>query len=234
MLKKLLILNLDDLALYAGAECGLFLLVHLVSAAILFFAKEDTSFLFSGVVMPIAAAFAVLIAACAQVGVNFEMALRFGQTRRRALAQALGVTVIHGVFAMALAVLLVWLERLFVPALWVSLTGAKGALIDYVGNRSDWTGYLFIERVSLDWWWYPLLLAIGVAAGLILGALMQRFGQKGMWIIWAVVMVPTLGVQLLPMDSLPALGFLPFLLAALALAGLIWSVWSLLHATVRA
>lgn len=233
MLKKLLLYNMEDLALYAGLEGGLFLLVHLIIIAVLYFAKETSCFLFSGIVMPAAAALAVLIAGTAQVGVNFDLALRFGQTRRRALAQSLWVTAVHGAFAMALAALLAWLERLLAPGLWVALTGSKGALINYAGSWSAEPGYLFIESFSLAWWWYPLLLAAGMAAGVILGAVMQRFGGKGLWVIWTAIMLcnlfPALG------QVVPGGNHLVHLAAAgvVLAAGLAWSLWSLLCATVK-
>lgn len=246
MLRKLLKLNIDDLALYAGVEGGLFLLIHLVAAGVMFFAKESSAPLVCGVVMPITAVLLVLICCMAQVGVNFDMALRFGQTRRRALAQAIEITVIHGLLAMALAVLLAGLERLFAPRLWMGLAGKSQVVLGAAppipepGLAPDggmWlvaqADTLYVEPFTLDWWWYPLLLAAGIAAGLVLGAMMQRFGGKGLWIIWGVCMAPMILGQLLPRGAAESTAWIVPLLVIVFAAAFLWSIWSVLHAAVR-
>ena len=43
MLKKLIKLNLDDLLLYIGVECGLFLVIQIVVGCVMYFARPDTS-----------------------------------------------------------------------------------------------------------------------------------------------------------------------------------------------
>ena len=77
---------------------------------------------------------------------------------------------------------------------------------------------------------------IGLAAGFIVGACLQRFGSKGGWILWCVWMAICFAPQLLPLDdlSLPLPpDFLLYVAVVLAAVMLIWSVWSLLHAVVK-
>lgn len=234
MLKKLFGRDISDLAIYAGVECGLFLLVHLVVGVITDVTQEDTGLMFSGILMPIIAAIAAMVAAASQIGVNFTVALQFGQTRRRALGQSLGVAAVQGALAMVLALLLAGIERLFAPPLWAALVGADGVLVNYAGNRSDKPGYLFLGAAFLDWWWYPVLLAGGLALGLMIGALLQRYGAKGLWVIWAVIMLcnffPSLSRVILVKD---ALLYAAITGAVLGVLGLAWSLWSLLCAVVR-
>ena len=95
---------------------------------------------------------------------------------------------------------------------------------------------LVLSSFSLDWWWYPAILAIALAGGLILGAFIQRFGSKGGWIIWSIWMVVCLGPQFFGKQAMLIGDWNQYMIAAgglLAIACLIWSVWSLLHAVVK-
>lgn len=247
MLKKVIRLNLDDLALCLGVVGGLFLLIHGVTAAVLLVTGENSSILISGTVLPIAAGFMALIVAVAAMGVSFEQAVRFGQTRRRALGLELGRSLFMGVCSMALAALLTALEQIAAPALWLKLTGLQALSLDGplsvpapdLGAPVDpaWATTLYVGDFVLDWWWWPAILALALACGTIIGAVMQRFGAKGGWIIWGIWMVACFGPQLLG-GQVFAIGdwnmwMLPVALV-LGLAGLVWSVWSLLRAVIRA
>ena len=90
MLKKLIKLNLDDLALYLGVEGGLFLLIQIVIGCVMYFGRPTDSITVSCILFPIVGGFCALIAGISHVGVSFDQALRFGQTRRRALGLTLG------------------------------------------------------------------------------------------------------------------------------------------------
>ena len=125
MWKKVIRLNLDDLYLCLGAVAGVFLLIQLVTAGILAFTGEHSSIMISGVVLPIVAGIMTLIVGVAAVSVSFEQALRFGQTRRRAIFQELVRSLFMGGCSMALAALLTALERLVCPVLWLALSRAE-------------------------------------------------------------------------------------------------------------
>lgn len=252
MLRKLLNLNRNDLLLYLGIIGGTFLAAQIVTACALVFSDARGIPMVSGIILPITACVLIAFAGAANVGVSFGQALRFGQTRRRALGLTAGMTAVQGAAVMLLSLLLTALERLLLPALWLTLSGAERLMWGEVpplpavweGTDQGWqalldelSSTLYLDSFALDWWWYPLLLAIGLLAGLIIGAFLQRFGAKGAWIIWGIWMVLTFAPQLLGYNVL-MIGHWGWwavpLIAALVLAGLIWSVWSLLHAVVKA
>ena len=101
--KKLVRLNLDDLLLYLGVEGGLFLLVQIIIGCVMHFGRPDTSVTVACVIFPIVGGFTALIAGISHVGVSFDQALRFGQTRKRALGLTLGLASFEAAFALVLA-----------------------------------------------------------------------------------------------------------------------------------
>ena len=251
MLRKLLNLNRNDLLLYLGIIGGTFLAAQIVTACALVFSDARGIPMVSGIILPITACVLIAFAGAANVGVSFGQALRFGQTRRRALGLTAGMTAVQGAAVMLLSLLLTALERLLLPALWLALSGAERLMWGEVpslpavweGTDQGWqalldelSSTLYVDFYLLDWWWYLLLPLIGLLAGFIIGAFLQRFGGRGAWVIWGIWMVLTFTPQLLGYNVL-MIGQWGWwtvpLIAALVLAGLIWSVWSLLHAVVK-
>ena len=232
MLKKLIRLNADDLLLCGGIIGGVFLLLHIITAIAVRFSGEMSSLLLSGILLPITAGIMILGVAVAHATITFDQALRFGQTRRRALGLTLGVTGFETLFSMVLAALLAVLERLFAPAFWMLLTGA--AAVTWEGAMgAPSASALFIEDFSLAWWWYPLIALGCMVVGLIIGALIQRYGSKGGWFLWALWMAFIVVFQLLPWKKYTIVDWLFPLLGMFLLASFLWSVWSLLHAVVK-
>lgn len=259
MLKKIIKLNLDDLWLYFGVEGGLFLLLEIVFCCVMYFVRPEDGVTVGCILMPITAGFISFIAGISHVSVSFDQALRFGQTRRRAVGLTLGLMAFEGAFGMALAALLAALERLVCPALWARLAGMDG----WVAGRSgviaaapapegmeiipgrffeSMTGELlplpentlFVETFTLEWYWWLLAFAVGLCGGIIAGALIQRFGTKGGWIVYGVCFGPMILAQVLPWKTYEITNWLFPMLGVLAVAGLVWSIWSMLHAVVRA
>lgn len=243
MLKKLIRLNADDLLLCGGVIGGVFLLLHIITAVAVRLSGEGSSLLLSGILLPITAGILILFVSASHVAVTFDQALRFGQTRFRALGLSLGVAGFEALFAMGLAVLLAWLERLFAPHLWLWLSGREYIVMDEIppipvtgwsaGEAALRAQQLFIEDFTLDWWWF-LLIALGcMALGIIIGAMIQRFGGKSLWVFWAVWMLVCFSPQLLPWKQYTIVDWLFPLLGLMTLGALAWSVWSLLHAVVK-
>lgn len=229
MLKKLIVNEREDFALGLGLVGGAFVLTHLITAVVMVWLKPDTSVMLSGGILPVVAGVFTLIATISNLIVTFSLALRFGQTRRRALGLSLGLTAVEAAAAMLLAGLLAWTERGFAPALWRWMAGAETVS---VGVQAP-AGGLFVEPIALAWWWYPVIALGCMAAGLLLGALIQRFGSRGLWGVWAAWMaVCILGPQL-PWREHTILDWTFPVLAVFAVAALIWSVWSLLRAAVK-
>ena len=252
MLRKLLNLNRNDLLLYLGIIGGTFLAAQIVTACALVFSDARGIPMVSGIILPITACVLIAFAGAANVGVSFGQALRFGQTRRRALGLTAGMTAVQGAAVMLLSLLLTALERLLLPALWLALSGAERLMWGEVpplpavweGTDQGWqalldelSSTLYVDFYLLDWWWYLLLLAIGLLAGFIIGAFLQRFGARGAWILWGIWMVLTFAPQLLGYNVLMIGQWSQWMGAAavvFAVAAGIWSVWSLLHAVVKA
>ena len=236
MLNKVIKLNLDDLLLYLCAEGGVFLLTQIIIGGIMFTAGVEDGILISGVTLPIIAGFLVIVAGIGHVTILFDQALRFGQTRRRALGMTAGLLVFESAFALVLAALLALVERYLSPPLWAVLAGRGHWVVDYPGDLETLEDCLVLNSYNLDWWWYPAILAMAVAGGLILGAFIQRFGSKGGWIIWGIWMAGCFGPQLLGSNIFAIGDWNGYTMAAggiLAAASLIWGLWSLLHAVVR-
>lgn len=239
MLKKLIRLNLDDMWLALGVVGGIFLLIHVVTAVILhfFFESEYSSLMISGVILPSTSALVILMISLGHTLAAYTLAVKFSQTRRRALGLTLGLVSFEALCSMGLAALLALLERAIAPRFWMWLTGADGLSIGRDGHSFLLTAGdnpLLVEDFSLDWWWFPLLAAAAVLLGLIIGAVILRFGRRGGWTIWCIWMlccfVPQLGGATLLSDWLEYLT----VLAVLFVAGLfVWSVWYLLRAPIK-
>lgn len=228
--RKLVRLNLDDFLLYLGVEGGLFLLIQVLIGCVMYFSGTAESVTVSCVLFPIVGGFTALVAGISHVGISFEQALRFGQTRRRALGLTVGLCALESAFALVLAALLAAVERSLCVPLWARLAELDGWT---TVPRSGAGRVLRVETFSLDWYWWLLIFAAAVAGGIVVGAVIQRFGGKGGWIIWGVCMAPVILSQIFPWRSYALAGQLLPILAAVFAAGFLWSIWSLLHAVVR-
>ena len=124
--QKLVKLNLDDLALYLAVEGGLFLVIQIIIGCVMHFGRPDTSVTVSCILFPIVGGFTALIAGISHVGVSFDQALRFGQTRKRALGLTLGLCAFESAFALALGGVLAAVERFLCVPLWAKLAGMNG------------------------------------------------------------------------------------------------------------
>lgn len=259
MMKKVIKLNLDDLFLYLGVEGGVFLVIQIIIGCVMYFGRPGTSVTVACVVYPIVGGFTALAAGVSHVGVNFEQALRFGQTRKRALALTLGLCAFESAFALALGGLLALAERFLCVPLWARLAGMNGwvmggsGVMEFAaspGYDAPITGKVFenmagelvpvpektliVEAFTLDWYWWLLIFAVAVTGGIIVGALIQRFGSKGGWIIWVICFAPMILTQIFPRQIFNSAALMVPLLVLIFAAGLLWSIWSLLHAVVRA
>ena len=239
--QKLVKLNLDDLLLYLGVECGLFLVIQIIIGCVMHFGRPDTSITVACIRFPIVGGFTALVAGISQVGVSFDQALRFGETRKRALALTLGLCAFESAFALALGGVLAAVEWFLCPPLWAKLAGLDGWRFGGLSASAPEPGaavlarepLLVVESFTLDWYWWLFIFALAVGGGVIVGAVLQRYGSKGGWIIWGLVMGPVILGQLLPWRTHEITNWLFPLLAVLFLAGFLWSLWSLLHAVVR-
>lgn len=240
--KKLVKLNLDDLLLYLGVEGGLFLVIQIIIGCIMHFARPDTSITVACVIFPIVGGFTALVAGISHIGVSFDQALRFGQTRKRALGLTLELCAFEAAFALGLAGILAAVERFLCVPLWAKLAEMNGWAMGNIMPVPEGTMVngalvpektLLIETFALDWYWWLLIFALAVGGGVIVGAVLQRFGGKGGWIIWGICVLPMLLTQIFPKELVSSVELMVPVLAVLFVAGFLWSIWSLLHAVVR-
>ena len=243
MLKKLIQLNLDDLLLYLSVECGMFLVIQIIIGCVMHFARPETSVTVSSALFPIVGGFCALISGISHVGVSFEQAIQFGQPRRRALGLTLGLISFETAFALVLGAALAAVESVLCPALWAKLAGMDGWASGHIFFSPEGTTVdgllvqekvLLIESFTLEWYWWLIAFGAAVAGGIIAGAVIQRFGAKGGWFIWGICVAPMILGQLLPWEEFELTNWLVPMLVFLVLAGFLWSIWSLLHAVVRA
>ena len=247
MVKKVIGFNLDDLWLVLGVPVGGFVLLHLIIAGVLVFFHADSSLMLSGILLPICSGIVMLIVSIAHVGITYFQAIRFSQTRRRALGQTMALIGFEGGCSLAITALLTFLEQHFAPRLWLALTGYQalewgidGHVIPdpVLGTSSVSTagGTLLIEDFSLAWWWFPLILLACIATGIIVGAIIARFGSRGGWTLWCIWMVCCFAPQLLGNRLILLDDFIWWILLVTgisAAAALVWSFYYLLHAPVK-
>lgn len=233
MLKKYVKLNLDDLILGPAVLLGLFLVTHVVTVVALALTHESSSVLLSGVLLPIAGGFVLGIISMCTVLLSHDLNQRFGRTRRRSLALISGQVLAELVLCLVCCWGLSALERAVFPTLWKALfrfdriqfSDSSPVVSSHLENT------LFIEELSLSWFW-PLLILLGaLALGIIAGTVIRRFGPKGGWTIWLCFMLSMfLGTDLVHMPHFPVVLIIG---AALLLLAFLWSIYELLHSPVH-
>lgn len=234
MLKKLIRLNWDDLAVYSGILGGVFLLIQLIVGGVMVIQKPDESILISELILMLVSGFLVLVAALSHVMIHFPWAVQYGRTRKNALGLTMGLLGAETLFILALTALLSWAERTLFPHLWAKLTGFSHFEVVAGGsNGSGLPSTLLVNSFELEWWWLPLVLLGAAALGIIGGAVIQRFGSRGGWTVWTLFMVGMLFGQSIPWEFHTTIDWLIPTLVVLVVLGLVWSIWSLLHAVIK-
>ena len=207
----------------------------------------------AGLVQPIVLAFLMFILSFSGVLETFSQAVAFSQARRRALGLTLSSNGCSALSALVTGGVLVALEHMVAPALGLWLSGADRVVWGespttavpelWQGTQAEWQEMLeeirttlYLQDVALDWWWWLAAAALGMALGLITGAIIQRFGARGMWAVWCVFILLSLAPQLLGYETMLFSEFVIYLeviAGFLGVVGLVWSVRSLLRATIR-
>ena len=188
-----------------------------------------------GMAVGAAAGLMILVVTATYLAITFDQMVRFSLTRRRALGLLMGMAGAQALCSMGLAALLTWVERATAPMLWKAISGAasvtlerSGQVIPELGSTAaaEAVPSLLVVDMYLEWWWYPAIVLAAIALGLIIGGVIQRFGGKGGWFLWAIWMAVIFGGFVFLKDLVP-------LMVVLLAGSLVWSVWSLLHAVVK-
>lgn len=219
MIKKMLKLNASDFGVCAGVIGGFFLLLELVINIVMAAVRPDSVPTMAAILLPCAAFMLCLFINVFQVPLQFDFLLRFGVSRRRALAGVVGIMACETVSAFLAALVLAQADRL-IANLWLAA-------------RPE----LELEAMSIPLWGSALMAAGALALGLVCGAVIQRFGRKAMAILWVAFMAFVVLMNATGWDVLDELDSIPtaaIAVGALAVAAaLAWSVRSLLRACVK-
>lgn len=219
MVKKMLKLNASDFGVCAGVIGGFFLLLELIINIVMAAVKPDSVPTMAALLLPCTAFMMCLCINVFQVPLQFDLLLRFGVSRRRALAGVVGIMACETVFAFLVALVLAQVDRL-IANLWLAA-------------RPE----LELEVLAVPLWASALMAAGALALGLVCGAVIQHFGRKAMAILWVAFMAFVVLMNATGWDVLDELGSIPpaaIAAAALAVAAaLAWSVRTLLRACVK-
>jgi len=222
--KKLLALNKDDLYLCAGVMGGLFLLIQIIIGIVMAAAKPTEGVQISAFVLCICSPFLIFAVTLSHFLVTYPQTIQFGCIRRRGMLLAAGLVGVDYLATVLICVLDALVETRLCPGLWRALAGIPAGA-DF---RMD-------VAVAPPWWALLAVPLAGVAAGLILAAVLHKFGRAGGWAIWTVWMVAIIGQSFLPWkESWFSLSWLIPLLLVILAAACVWSVWILLRMEIKA
>lgn len=188
MLGKAIKMNLEDMWPFLAVEGVVFLLYEIIEAIVLFAMKPDTSGAVCGMILMSVGVMSNLFAGVFYPNLNVDMLLRYSVTRKTALLGTLGTMTLNMGATMAAAALLGWADSLIAKA-WV--------------KALPWvTG---IEHIDPPIWAY-LVLGLGmVCLSLGAGAVLQRFGRKAFWVLWAGWMLLAVGINVIDWHVLDTL-----------------------------
>lgn len=166
---------LEILAIWAGGFVGLEVLGNLLN---LFLREGEELY------VPIApllllifgAVFLVLLIAV-RFTMTFQLGVQMSVTRRRMLLGEWTVSLLETVFTLALIYLAFWIDEWMVSPLW--------------GGMLPEDHLLHV----IPWWVWPLVGAGTLLLGYVSGALMCRYGPKGLWGVWGAFMALGLLMQ---------------------------------------
>lgn len=188
MLKNAIKMNLEDLWPFLAAEGGIFLLYEIIEAVVLYTVKPDTSGAVCGAVLLAVGVMMNLFAGAFYPVLNVDMLLKYSVTRKTALWATLGSITLNMAVSMVFAALLGWVDG-FIARAWV--------------NALPWV--MEVESVEPPLWAYfaaglgVVCLAFGA------GAILQRFGRRAGWILWAAWMLLIVGFNIVDWHILDTL-----------------------------
>lgn len=202
MLKNAIKMNLEDLWPFLAVEGGVFLLYEIIEAIILFVGKPDTSGAVAGLIVLAMGIMMNLFAGSMYPMLNVDLLLRYSVTRKTALWATLGSMTLNMAVSMAFAALLGWVDH-FIARAWV--------------NALPWV--MEVEAVEPPLWAY-FAAGLGVVClGFGAGAVLQKFGRKAFWILWAAWMLLIVGFNIVDWHILDTLNIPMLAVAAAAVCG---------------
>lgn len=199
MFGKAIKMNLEDILPLCGVVGGFFLLYEVIEAVVLFTVKPDTSGAICGVILMAVCAMMNFFAGCGYPMLNVDLLLRCSVTRKTALLATFGTMALNMAATMALAFVLGKADSLIADAWMKALPWVMG-----------------VERIEVPVWVYPALGLGMVCLSLGVGAVLQRFGRKAFWVLWAGWMLLAVGMNVIDWDVLDTLNVSAVVVAAAA------------------
>lgn len=216
--KSVFLLNLDDFLLYLLLLLLPFIGLHLIMLAVMAIAKPETTVLICGMILAIITAVIGFTASYAHNSLSFSQYVTFGQTRKRAFGLSISLSIVQALCSAGLAIALSALEQRFTLSLCRYFSGQA----------------VSVEiNIPVEWWVFVLAALGGVILGVISSAVISRFGRTGAWGLYAVFMAVCLSPQYLPWEKYTITDWLFPLLLICIIAALVWSIYTLLHATIK-
>ena len=166
---RYLAMGKNDLLIELAFPAGMWLFVEIVVNTILFFDGTEVALGIGGVVAFGTMLLMELFTVGARFMVNLNLGVSMGRTRRFMLGTVLGESALHLIPCMGLCALLGWAGQ--------GISMALGA--------QSYENILFM----MPWWGWVVGFFGVMLIGFCGGMLLQVFGRKGFWVLWAVSML---------------------------------------------
>lgn len=216
--KSVFLLNTDDFLLYLSLLLFPFLAVHLIMLAVMVIAKPENTVLICGMILAIITAVIGFTSSYAHNSLSFSQYVAFGLTRKRALCLSTSISIAQSLCSAGIAIALATLEQRFTLSLCRCF---RGQMVSVEIN------------IPVEWWVFVLAALGGVVLGLISSGVIHRFGRTGAWVLYGVFMAMCFFPQYLPWEKYTITDWLFPLLLLCILSALVWSIHTLLHATIK-
>ena len=205
---------LELLAIWAGSFVGLELMGNLMN---LFLKEEGDLYLPIGpLILMIIGGFYLLLLVMARFTMTYRLGVQMSVSRRRMLLGEWVVSLLETAVVLLLLYLAFWLDQWLIAPLWGGVL-PENNLVQLI-----------------PWWVWPLVGAAALLLGYLGGALMCRFGPRGLWGIYGVILGGALLIQLVDdrvldflVDTIAIYG------VTFSLGGVILMVVLLIFATVQ-
>lgn len=161
----LLVVGAVQLGIWAFIEA----LLGLLGTAV----GEDVSVAMGGAIAGGAGLFALGLYGLVQFGINFTMALSMGRTRRACFVSKAAALLVMSACSAALTYALCWASEAL-------------RLTVYLGRGLN-ASFLIVHEYTFAW--LAAYVAV-VALCALYGAVMQRFGRAGFWVVYMLVILP--------------------------------------------
>ena len=205
---------LEILALWAGGFVGLEVLGNVLN---LFVREGETFYVpIAPLLLLIFGGMFLILLVGARFTQTFQMGVQMSVTRRRMLLGEGAVSLLETGFTLLLIFLSFWLDQWLVSPLWGGILPEHNLAL------------------LIPWWTWPLVGAGALLLGYVSGALMCRYGLKGLWGVWGVFVGGALLLQFVD-DALldTALDFIVLHGVPISVGGLLLALALLSFTTVQ-